>query len=728
MIEHRSISQSPASQRRPGGLPLTPSALCAAGGALIAVAVFIAYFPCVNGEFVLDDNMFLTNNPIITAPDGLFRFWSTGEAPEFYPAAYSTNWIEWRLWELHPAGYHVTNIILHIAESLLIWIILRRLAIPAAFWAALLFALHPVNVESVAWLAQRRNMVAMLFLLLSILWYLKAGMTKGRNDAASLHSHGGPWERVNRAPLRVAAKQVSHPSSFILHPSFFCRWWWLSLLAFILAMLGKGSAAVMPALMLAIIWWLRPAGDCPDSGAMRSMVADKMGRSPYVRRHLLRIMPFFAAAAALTALNVWFQTRGTEVVIRHAGLADRLAGAGAVVWFYLYKAILPLDLAFVYPQWHVDAGRLLWWLPLATALTITALLWMYRKTWARPLVFAWGFFCIALVPVMGLVDVGFMQYSLVADHYQHIAIIALIALAAAGFGAWSKHDQGPLRSVVPVVAVASAGVLLLLTFLQSGVYRDNITLYESTLALNPECWMAHNNLGVNLALAGDLNGAIEQYNQALHLKNDYPEAHNNLGNALTRASRPKEAIEQYNEALRLQDDYPEARDGLLSALAVTGQPDEAIDYYTRALRVDPNNPQTHFKLGNALAHADRQAEAIEHYRKAVDIAPDYAEAQVNLGNALVRSGRADEAIEHYRRALRLKPSDSAARFNLISAYARAGRSKEAVAAAQEALEIARSQGQTALAKQIEDWLNAFLSGAPNSGATPPSTDSIPRMR
>jgi protein O-mannosyl-transferase len=707
MIEHRSISQSPVSQPRSGGLMLPPPALCAAGGALIAAAVFVAYFPCVNGEFVLDDNMFLTNNPVIRAADGLFRFWSTGEAPEYYPAAYATNWVEWRLWELNPAGYHFTNLFLHIAESLLVWVVLRRLSIPAAFWAALIFALHPVNVESVAWLAQRRNMVAMLFLLLSILWYLKFAQLPGQRFSAQ---------------LPPPAKPTAHRSSLISHPSSF---YWLSLSAFVFAMLAKGSVAVMPAILLTIIWWLHPDGDCPESGAMRSMVAEKMGLSHYVRRHLLPLLPFFVAATAFTAVNVWFQTRGTEVVIRHAGFADRLVGAGAVVWFYLYKAILPLDLAFVYPRWAVDARNLLWWLPLVVALAATAILWMYRKTWARPLVFAWGYFCIALVPVMGFVDVGFMQYSLVADHYQHIAIIGLVALAAAGFGAWSKHDQGPLRHVVPIVAVASAGVLLLLTFLQSGIYRDNITLYESTLASNPRCWMAHNNLGVNLALAGDLDGAIEHYNQALSLKSDYPEARNNLANALVRAGRPKEAIEQYNEALRLQDDYPEARDGLLIALALTGRPDEAIDYYTRAMRNDRNNAQLHFKLGNALVRADRQSEGIEQYQKAVELAPDYAEAHVNLGNALMRTGHTDEAIEHYRRALRLKPGDSAARFNLISAFARAGRSDEAVATAREALEIARRQGQTALARQIEDWLKAFLSSASNSDAVPPSAPPTP---
>jgi Flp pilus assembly protein TadD len=446
------------------------------------------------------------------------------------------------------------------------------------------------------------------------------------------------------------------------------------------------------------VWWLRPL----------------------TRQDLLRALPFFAIAAALTVVNVWFQTRGTEVVIRNASFVDRLVGAGCVVWFYLYKALVPLNLAFVYQQWHIEAGNTLCWLPLLAALAVTAVLWRYRTLWSRPLLFAWGFFCVALAPVLGFVDVGFMQYSLVADHYQHIAIIGLIALTSAGFVAWQKRTEGLVRRAVPIVAVAAAGTLTFLTCLQSDCYHDNITLYQATLAANPECWMAHNNLGVNLARAGNLPEAIEHYQEALRLKDNYPEAHNNLGNALVRIGRPDEAIEHYRRALRLQPDYPEAYDNLLNALAMTGKPEEAVDYYTQALRHNPDNPQTHFKLGNVLAHAGRQAEAIEHYQRAVALVPEFAEAHVNLGNALTRAGRLDEAIDHYQQALRIAPDDNAARVNLISAYARVGRSSEALAEAEKAVELAQVQGQTVLANQIEDWLNSYRAGLANPQIPPQS--------
>ncbi|MGD0384327.1 MAG: tetratricopeptide repeat protein, partial [Thermoguttaceae bacterium] len=417
-----------------------------------------------------------------------------------------------------------------------------------------------------------------LFFLLSILWYLKADM---------------PTASVGMAP----SPTVHCPLPTVHWPLFY----WLSLAAFVLAMLGKGSVMVLPVLLLAIAWWLRP---------LRKL-------------DLIKTAPFFLVAAALAGVNVWFQTHGTEAVIRNAGFAERLLGAGGVVWFYLYKALVPLNLVFIYPQWRIEAGNPLWWAPLLAALAVTAVLWRYQKGWGRPLLFAWGFFCVALAPVLGFQDVGFMKYSLVADRYQHIAIIGVISLASAGFVAWQKRTQGLVRRAATVVAVAAAGILLFLTWRQSECYHDNITLYRTTLAINPECWMAHNNLGVNLARAGQLTDAIEHYQQAFRLKDNYPEAHNNLGNALVQIGRPDEAVEHYRQALRLQGDYPEAHDNLLNALAMSGRPEEAINYYTQALRLNPDNPKTHFKLGNVFAHAGRQAEAIEHYQRAFALAPEY---------------------------------------------------------------------------------------------------------
>ncbi len=326
-----------------------------AGVVLIAAAACIVYLPALRGGFLFDDDLLLTSNRLIKAPDGLYRFCCNTEASDYWPLTNTTLWLEWRLWGTGSTGYHVTNLGLHILEALLIWIILRKLSIPGAFLAAIIFALHPVNVESVAWIASRKNLMAMLFFLLSILWYFKSYM---------------PTTSVGPPPDLIETKQCTAHCPLSTAHCFL--WYWLSLAAFTLGMLSKGSVAVLPALLLLIVWWLRPL----------------------TRWDLLLTVPFFAVAALLAVVNVWFQTLSSGEVIRSADFTERLLGAGCAVWFYLYKVLLPLDLVFIYPQWHIAASNFLCWLPLVAALVVTVALWLYRNNWSRPYLFAWGFFCV----------------------------------------------------------------------------------------------------------------------------------------------------------------------------------------------------------------------------------------------------------------------------------------------------------------------------------------------
>ncbi len=688
-----------------------------AGAAIIVLAVFFAYLPSINGGFILDDDLLLTNNDLIKADDGLYRFWFTTEALEYYPVTYTLFWFEWRMWGMNPAGYHAINLILHIVESWLIWIILRKLSISGAFLAAVIFIAHPVNVESVAWISQLRNMLAMLFFLLSILWYLKF------------------IERAHRpcfAWYPFAAKPIPKPQSLIpIH------WYCLSLTAFVLAMLSKGSAAVLPVVLLMIVWWLRPLA----------------------RRDMAWVAPFFAVSAILSLVNIWFQTHGSWEVIRHANFLERLLGAGGVLWFYLYKAILPLDLDFVYPQWSIKTGNPLWWLPLLAALAVTAVLWRYRKTWGRPFLFAWGFFCLSLLPVMGFTDVGFMKVTLVSDHYQHIAIIGVIAMAAAALSTWHRFTQGETIRATTALAVAGVAILAFLTWRQNGLYHNEITLYQATLEKNPNCWLVHNNLGIALIAAGRPQDAIAHYQRALAIKSDYPQALNNLGNAMIQAGRPAEAIEYCQKALRFDPGFYEAYYNLGNAYSHTGRPQEAIEYYRQALALKPGyteahnnlgaalvrtgrfleaieqcqkalllNPriaETHYNLGNALFQSGRIEEAIDHYQIALALRPDYPEVHNNLGSALIKAGRPREAIDHYKQDLRLKPNDASLYINLALTYASVKQSSEAIAAAQKAIELARSQGQTELARQIEDWLNTYRAGLTSPPDKPPSQTGSP---
>jgi protein O-mannosyl-transferase len=691
---------------------------------LIGLIACIAYLPTLNNGFVCDDDHYIIYNKNVKNPDGLRLFWCANKAMDYWPLSDSTFWIEWRLWGMNPIGYHATNLILHLAEAMLIWILLRKLSIPGAFLAALIFAVHPVNVESVAWISQRKNMIALLFFLLSILWYLKS---------------------LKRARL---------PSSFILHPSSFHLWYWLSLAAFLCAMLGKGSAAVLPVLLLGIVWWLRPtyyspdSGDCPDllaekmelSPALAPSCATKMGPVLFMRREIVRTAPFFLVTMIFSSLNVWSQFHNTIAVIRNAGFLERILGAGSVIWFYLYKAILPVNLAFMYPQLRIEAGNLLWWLPLAAALVVTVVLWRYRKTWGRPFLAAWGFFCVALTPVMGFRDTLFMQISLVADHYQHIAIIGFIALASAGLSAWILHTRAWARGAAIAAASLATILLVMATWRQCMLYRDNSTVFLDTLKKNPDCWIAQYDLGVISAREGSPAKAIEYFRKALNDCPDYFAINYDMGNAYLELGMVREAEENYLQVLQRRPDHPAAHYNLAKIMEQTGRTSNAIDHYQLAIRNQPNFPEPYYNLGNifestgqfqqaiqcfqqalrlkpdgydihnnlgiALAQIGRYQEAIEQYRQSLAINSNF-ETHYNLGLTLARTGRYKEAIEHFQQALKFSPDYCMAYVSLMSAYAESGQSDNAITTAQIALEHARFQGQTALAVQIEIWLKSY---------------------
>jgi tetratricopeptide (TPR) repeat protein len=758
MPKHTKLSHTDGAQARSNGLiPLLGRLSVPAGVGLLCAATLLAYLPSIDGGFLTDDDYLLTKNALVKAPDGLYQIWCTTEDIDYWPITNSTFAVEWRLWAMNPAGYHAFNLILHILEALLVWIILRNLSVRGAFLAAIIFALHPVNVESVAWIASRKNLMAMLFFLLSILWYFKFLKLK---QIAPVYESAfvARWD---------TGRQIAHRRSFTLHPSPFRTWYWTSLSAFVLAMLSKGSVAILPVLLLAITWWLHR---CDGAGAIHS--GQRGLFSARWRRNALLTAPFFALAAVLAAVNIWFQTHGSGQVYREASPMHRVLDAGCVIWFYLYKAFVPIDLATVYPQWQTETGNILWWLPLAGALGVTIVLWRYRGGWAGPFLLAWGFFCTALVPVMGFTDVGYMQYALVADRYQHIAIIAVIALAASGFTIWRRTAGAAWQWAA---AAGAAAALAFLTWQQSQIYRDPVALYRFTLEKNPDCWMAYDNLGIQLADAGQWNEAIAQYEQALRLKSDDSATHNNMGLALLNTGRRTEAIKHLRYALRLRPEYPEAWNNLGNALAQSGESDEAIKSYQKALELNPRYVKAYYNLGAALAQRGRTQEAIDRFREALRINPDIAEihnhlgallmetgqfetaiehyrhalrvkgdftdarynlgnaylavgqypqaaeqyeyvlrlnsndaeAHFNLANALGHSGKPERAVEHYRQAIRLKPDFAAAYYSLALAYADLRQSSAAVAAGQKALELSRSQKQPELTKQIGDWLDSY---------------------
>jgi len=582
-------------------------------GFFLVTITVMAYQPVWHAGFIWDDDEFLTDNPVIKSANALHRLWFTASTPDYFPMTSSMLWVEWRLWGNHPLGYHLVNVLLHAFSAVLLWRVLQRLKIPGALLAAAIFTLHPVNVESVAWITERKNTLCLFFYAGAILSWLK-------------------FEDSGQS-----------------------RWYGLALASFVLALLSKTAVAPLPLVLLGMAWWRR---GCVEWKEVR------------------RVVPFFMISVVLALVTVWFQYHRaiSHDVVRTDGFWSRLAGAGWAVWFYLYKAVLPLNLVFVYPRWQIDARNILSYIPLVMLAVALVVCWRSRSGRGRALFFGMAYFVVMLLPILGFLNIYFMRFSLVADHWEYFAIIGPIALAAA-----------TIRS--PVLAATLLVTLGVLTWRQCGMYANVETLWQTTVRLNPECWLAHHNLGVVLDQKGRLNEAITHYREALQIKPDYAEAHYSLGTALVQNGRLDEGITHYQKALRINPGYADAYTGLGVALQHKGRVDEAITHYQKALQIDPDFAEAHYNLAIALREKGRVDEAISYFQKALEINPDYAEAHNNLGYDLLQKEKVDEAITHFQSALHIKPGLPEVHYNLALALRQKGRADEAIAQYRKALEI-----------------------------------------
>jgi protein O-mannosyl-transferase len=594
----------------------------------IVLATFAAYYPAWHGGILWDDDAHLTRAGLQSL-DGLRRIWfDVGATQQYYPAVHSAFWLLHRLFGDNTLPYHLLNIGLHASSACLVVVLLRRLAVPGAALAGVVFALHPVHVESVAWMTELKNTLSGMLYLSSALVYLR-------------------FDALRTRGLYAAA--------FVL---------------FVMSLLTKSVTATLPAALLVVFWWQR-------------------GRIEW-RRDVVPLVPYFAAGITMAALTAWFErallgAQGVEYVLSPTA---RVLLAGRAVWFYAWTLLWPADLSFIYPRWTIDP-RVAWqYLFPAAAVAILAFCWIIRGRARAPLAVAL-LFGGTLVPALGFVNVYPFRYSFVADHFQYLASIPLIAgLSAALVAATARR--------VPEAALRfGLGLpLALLCWNYSGQYADAQGLYMATLDRNPDCWLCHNNLATpRLQDRDGLLYAKAHVTEALHLNPRSAEAHNNMGAIRQREGLLIDARAEHLEALRLNPRLVDARYNVGLTYQLTGRLDEASQEYRQVLQEQPEHAGAHHNLGTILLARDQSAEAVAHFREAARLDPSSPQAHDDLGLGLQRLGRFEEAVNEHRAALDL----GRGHFDQLGdALNGAGRLNEAVVAYQADLRDRPDSGRTRL--------------------------------
>ena len=602
-------------------------------GLILVLAVILVYQPVWYAGFIWDDDGRITANPCIIGPLGLKEVWTTSHA-DLCPLVYTTFWVEHALWGLAPLPYHLVNVLLHGACAILLWRVLRTLQVPGAWLGAALWALHPVQVETAAWITEMKNTQSGVFYLLTILFFVRGLRARAIGDR-----RGDRWNYA------------------------------LTLLFAALAMASKSSTVVLPIVLGLCAWWVE-------------------GRWRW--HNLSRLGPIALMAVFPSALTLWTQkllNQGSESLQYTRSLPERLATAGDAVWFYLGKLLWPHPLIFIYPRWQVDAGSWLSYLPLLAVMIVLFLLWRKRETWSRPYFFTFAYFVVALLPILGLIDGFFWRYSLVGDHFQYLASMGPLALAGSSLVRCADFVI-PGRSGLQ--SGFRAGLLLILGVLswrQAWIYENLETLWTDTLAKNPNCWMAHNNLGYAFFQKGQVDEATAHYQKALELNPNDAEAHNNLGNVFIKKGQVDDAMGHYQKALKINPYLADVHYNLGNVLFAKGQMAEAIAEYQKALKINPYLADVHDNLGIALFNNVEVDEAIIQLQKALEINPNHADAHNNLGNALFQKGQVDEAMAQYQMALELNPNYAEAHNNLGNALIKKGQVDKAIAQYQMALEL-----------------------------------------
>jgi tetratricopeptide (TPR) repeat protein len=661
---------------------------------LAAVTIF-AYRPAWHGGFLWDDDDYIIKNQLLTASDGWQRIWFSLDSPsQYFPLTYSTFRIEHALWGLNTTGYHWVNLLLHVGNALLVWAVLARLGVPGSWLAAAIFALHPVQVESVAWITERKNVLMSFFFLLTLLAWIAFVDKRTRR----------PW-------------------------IFYC----LALIFYLLALSAKATACTLPAALFLILW---------------------LQKKPITMRRLMQIVPFVVLGVGMGLLTVWWERyhQGTNrAVFTFLSPIERILVASRAVWFYLSKIFWPSNLTFIYPRWNISPADLFDYIWLLAGIAACVAIYFLRRYVGRSVEVAAAFFVATLGPVLGFIMLFTFRYTFVADHYQYLACIGPIALASAGIVSLSdKFTQ--YRAVIVSAAVLVVASLGTLTWRQAATYADIETLWRTTLAKNPECWMAHTNLGLFLFEKGKIDDAIAHYRSALQMQPDWWDAEYNLGTALLAKGQVDEAILHSEKAVSMRPTDPDAQVSLGNLLFQKGRIDEAIAHYQTAITVRPDHFLARYGLCHALLEKGELDSAVQACRSALSLRPLDADCHTTLAIALEEKGNPAEAIQHYQNALELAPSSIPTLTNLAwllatsqdaslrngpravelskqadrlvggtntlvlrtlaAAYAENGEFANAIRTAQSAMQLARMHGEDSFTMDLDQQIALYQLGMP----------------
>jgi len=645
--------------------------------ALVFVSAFIVFLPALKNGFVSwDDLDNFVNNPNYRGLgwEQLKWMFTTFHTGPYQPLSWLSYGLDYLVWGMNPAGYHLTNVILHSLNAFIFCLLCAKLLEAAAGpekrlgadelyysagFAALVFALHPLRVESVAWATERRDVLSGLFYLLTLLAYIRP---------------------FSACPGKASSWRQNIPPLFL----------------FLLALLSKGIVITLPlALLILDVYPLRRLPSGPSGWFARE------NRAVWLEK-----IPYFILAAVFGVIGYIGQSRSGAVAgYSEFGLGSRAAQFFFSGGFYIWKTLVPLNLA---PLYHSPAGfSLADWQPLlgaAVLLSITAALFMSRRSWPAALA-AWLYYLVTLAPVSGIVK---LSTQMAADRYTYLACLGFAALSGGGVKAGINSLKKPLVSAVVPAAFLAAAVLGGMSWRQIGIWRDSETLWRHTLSINDGLQFAHNNLGVVLFEKGKPEEAMEHYNKALRINPENADAHTNMGVVLFTQGKPGLALSRYQEALRIAPNRSDVRANMGAALAALNRREEALEYLREALKADPANADAHYNMGCMLAYRGEFNEAAVHYKESLRIRPGFAKLYYNLGVVLAAQGKTEDAVKQYREALRLKPDFVEAHINLSAILFNQGRKEEALFHCREALRISPDNVQAR--NNLSAMLKSPLSG------------------